>query len=108
MGLDVSIKSCCKNPMDVFYMTSHPLEIEFGNDGWPIINFIQDKLKHEFKDCLDIVHLDYSELLSLINYLQFDAEWDDENKFVGDERWFKFGVMVACCQDCGVDVYASW
>ena len=108
MELDVSIKPCCKNPMDTIFTTSHPLRIDFGNDGWPIVNFIQDKLGYKFKDCLDIVHLNYREFLSLINYLQFDVELDDGDKFVGDERWFKFGIMAGCCQNCGVNVFASW
>lgn len=107
MGLDVSIKSCCKNPMDVLYLTSHPIEIKLGSDGWPIINFIQDELKHKFNGNLDIVHLNYSELLSLVIHL-LNTEPDDKNKFVGSGGWFKLGIMVACCQGCGVDVFASW
>lgn len=106
MGLDLTIKSCCDNPLYHRYMSGE-IEVDFGSDGWPIVHCIQDGLNHSFNDCYNTVHLTHSEFCALIICLK-SYEYDDKNKFIGDERWFDLGVMVGCCKDCGVDVFASW
>lgn len=109
MGLDLTIKSCCDTPFDYTYIMNKPIEIYFGKDGWPIVDYIQDELKHEFEDCLDTVHLDYHEFCKLVLHFKAYEFGDiDAKTFIGDERWYALGVMMGCCKDCGVDVFASW
>lgn len=109
MGLDVNIESCCRDPRyHLKRWKDEPVKVHFGNEGQPIVDYIQNELGHTFKDNLDIIHLKWNEFRMLVDYLELNVEWVGKLKFIGDSRWYELGIMIGCCQDCGVDVYASW